>query len=47
MDRERAIERYQEETAERIRQYRDQMGQHLLEEAEQMEEMIKGAMIQL
>lgn len=47
MDRERAIERYQEETAERIRQYRNQMGQHLLEEAEQMEEMIKGAMIQL
>lgn len=47
MDREQAIVRYREEAAAKIQTCRERMGQQLLEGAEQLEAMIKGAMDQL
>lgn len=47
MERETAIMKFREETAGKIQGYRFQMGQHLLERAEQLEAMVKQGMDEL
>lgn len=47
MERETAIMKFWEETAGEIQEYRIQMGQHLLERAEQLEGMVKQAVGEL
>jgi len=47
MERETAIMKFREETAGKMQAYRIQMGQHLLERAEQLERIVKQTMDEL
>lgn len=47
MDREQALVRFQEETADKLQAFRDRMEQHLMEGAGDLEERIKEAMNRL